>query len=353
MSWDALDFAVAAATVRRIALVLLALLVCGNAFAEKAALFSEHEILDVTLSGPVFRTIKDTRERTERPFVLSADGRDHKVMVRVRGKSRVKLCHFPPLRLKFSSQDTAGSVFEGQRKVKLVSHCNSGARATDAVLREYAAYRIFTLLSDASYQVRLLRIQYEDTESGSKRRGVGSPQYAFLLEPTAALGARVGGTRLTVPGVSLASLDDRQEALVYVFQYLIGNIDWSLARAEGDDRCCHNGDLIDLPHTRYVVPYDFDLSRFVHASYKSSRAAVRLRNVPYREYKGYCLPEATLRDALRAVTGKRNEILAVVEALPLLSARQSARSLDYLTSFFEKARDEEKLLQDFSRKCQS
>ncbi len=352
MSWDALDSAIAAVARTRVALFVLTLLACGHAGAETAALFSEREILDVTLSGPVFRTIKDARTRTERPFVLSANGENHEVMVRVRGKSRVKLCDFPPLRLRFSSRDTAGSVFEGQRKVKLVSHCNSGSRATGAVLREYAAYRIFTLLSDASYQVRLLRIQYDDTESNRKKWGVGSPQYAFLLEPTDALGARIGGTRLTVPGISLASLDDKQEALVYVFQYLIGNIDWSLVRATGDDNCCHNGELFDLPHTRYVVPYDFDLSRFVSARYKASRSSVKLRNVPYRAYQGYCLPDATLIEALRAVTAKRGDILAAVEALPVLSARESARSLEYLESFFEKARDEDKLLQEFSRKCQ-
>ncbi len=316
-------------------------------------LFEDPAVLEVRLSGPVLKTIKDTRQRSEFPFVLSAEGADHNVMVRVRGNSRVTLCSFPPLRLNFTASETASSVFAGQNKLKLVTHCSTKSRASNAVLREYAAYRIFNLLSDASYRVRLVRVRYEDPDSGTRKLGVGRPQYGFLLEPTATLAARIAATEVEVPGVTLGSLHDDQEALVYLFQYLIGNIDWSLVRADGDDKCCHNIDILDGTTRRFIVPFDFDRSRFVDAKYPAGDGASQPRIVRHREYRGYCTSREALANALRAIKAARADILSIVETLPGVEQKKNARTIRYLESFFKEAEDEQALLQKLERNCLS
>ena len=326
------------------------LLSLAGAQVNAEPLFEDHAILTVTLSGPVLRTIKDRGDRAESPFVLTVDGVNIDVKVKIRGNSRVLLCDFPPLRLNFPATGTADTTFAGQDKLKLVTHCDSGSRSTNSMLREYVAYRILNLLSDVSYRVRLLRIQYEDSKSSSSKFGIGVPQFAFLIESTDALAARLGGTPIEIPGVSLASLNDRQEALVYIFHYLIGNIDWSLVMSTVDDKCCHNGDLFDVGEWRYIVPFDFDLSNFVDARYRLTGSA-SLQKVRYRKYQGHCMPHAALRDGLREIKAKREDILALIEELPDMKPQATARSVRYLQEFFDKAEDEEKLLDSFEKRC--
>ena len=128
-------------------------------------LFGESGVLDVELAGPLGTLFADKHEpvREERAFTLATEGRELPIRVRIRGKSRVQLCTFPPLRLNFSGSDTADTAFDGQEKLKLVTHCRRSRYSQTDVLEEYAAYRIFNLLSDRSLRVRLLRIRYSDT----------------------------------------------------------------------------------------------------------------------------------------------------------------------------------------------
>ena len=73
--------------------------------------------------GPLAAAVSDKRNRAELPFILVVDGHKYSIKVRVRGKSRVRTCAFPPLRLNFSSIDTINTVFAVQDKLKLVTHC--------------------------------------------------------------------------------------------------------------------------------------------------------------------------------------------------------------------------------------
>ena len=93
------------------------------------------------------------------------------------------------------------------------------------LLEEYAAYRIFNVLTDRGYRARLMRVVYEDSEGGDRN---SSLQYAFFLESAAQLQRRLEARRVRTKGITLSSLDQDHAALVFVFQYLIANTDWSL-----------------------------------------------------------------------------------------------------------------------------
>lgn len=268
--------------------------------------------------------------------------------VRVRGRSRARVCRFPPLRLRFTPHDIEGSPFAGQDKVKLVTHCGGSRSAAANALEEYAAYRMFNLLSDASYRVRLLRISYADTDSGDDEPLL---QYGFLIEPSRQLAARIGGTPVKTEGVKLSSLDERQAAAMYVFQYLIANTDWSLAMAEDDDACCHNVDLFDDGSGWLAVPYDFDLAGLVNAKYARPDPSLRISRVTRRLYRGYCLSSIALADAVANVNRKRDEILAIVDELPGLSGKDRKSRRRYLERYFESAADEAALLDGFEKAC--
>ena len=83
--------------------------------ANAASLFEDNAVLQVNLSGPLSSLFDKEGGNEELPFVLRAGDIEHSVKVRVRGKSRRRLCSFPPLRLTFSEADTALSIFAGEK----------------------------------------------------------------------------------------------------------------------------------------------------------------------------------------------------------------------------------------------
>lgn len=327
---------------------LLAVLLLASGAGHATLLFEDDRILDVTLEGPVSKAINDTEKRRDYPFSLTVDGATIKIELRVRGVSRVQSCQFPPLRLDFSSGDTSETVFSGQRRLKLVTHCKKPADYEQNLLEEYAAYRIFSVLSDVSFRVRLLRILWVDSD---KPDADALRRYAFLIESGKALAERHDGSVLEVRRATKNYLDKTQAGLAFVFQYLIGNTDWGLVRAIGSELCCHNGVLVDIDGRHFYVPYDFDRAGIVNARYAKPDPSLRIRRVTVRRYRGYCMPGLDNRDALGAVTERRKEIYQVVSALEASTGRELKHVLAYLASFFEAASNEAGLLREFDRRC--
>ena len=325
---------------------LVALLALATS-ADPPLLFNSNAIVDVQLAGPMGTLMQKKRQRPELPFVLTANGIDHNLQIRVRGKSRLSVCSFPPLRLNFSQRDTSQTIFQDQDKLKLVTHCRSGSAAQVDTLQEYAAYRILNLITDISYRVRLLRITYADT---NKRRKP-STHYAFALESETDLAQRTGAGAVKVAGVSLNSLNKDHLALVFIFQYLVGNTDWSLATASEEDVCCHNGNILNKGSQRYYVPYDFDLTGLVNAKYAYPDPKLRIRKVSQRLYRGFCLPSETTQNALDRIKSHHAEILNTLRTLPELSQNEIDASVRYLNQFFSRAENEKKLLSHFAPYC--
>jgi len=312
-------------------------------------LFEDDAILAVDLTGPISALIDEKKNRMELPFVLRVDGVEHRIKVRVRGKSRMRVCDFPPLRLGFSKDDPEETAFAGQGKLKLVTHCKNNASANADMLEEYAAYRIFNLISDVSYRVRLVEITYRDTDGRMKETTF--VRKGFFIESAAELADRTGGEPVEVSGVSLNSLDEEQAAAVFVFQYLIGNTDWSLVTADADDTCCHNVDLFDIEALRFAVPYDFDLSGFENAPYARPDSSIGIRKVTQRRYRGYCISSGALTGAINAIVGRKDDILGTLAQVPGLPEKNIEAGTKYLGKFFDQAENVSKLERSFERRC--
>jgi hypothetical protein len=317
--------------------------------AAASPLFERDEVIEVELIGPMHSLLGSKKNRAEFPFVLRSGGETLDIEVRLRGKSRLELCSFPPLRLDFEPGRPRQGPFVGQDKLKLVTHCRDGRRAQTDAIEEYLAFRIFGLLTEVGYRVRLLRIAYSDTEGRVETNSQG--RFGFVIEPLDGLAERVGGVVLEIGGVALSRLDPEHAALVYVFQYLIGNTDWSLVAPEQEEVCCHNGDLLDIGGAVNYVPYDFDLAGIVNARYAKPLPQMRLRSVRQRRYRGFCTEPETLRSAIRQVNARRNDIHEIIRSAPGLSEKDAEDIMDYLETYFERARDEDKLLRSFERAC--
>lgn len=317
--------------------------------ADASSLFEDDTVLPITLNGPLGAVMKDKKNREELDFTLGADGIEHQVKVRLRGKSRVRVCRFPGLRINFPKDKVAGTVFAGQNKLKLATHCADKKSARANVLEEYAAYRIFNLISDIGYRVRLVEVTYTDAD---KRAGENTfTRYGYLIESAQELAKRQGGEIMEVTSVRRGDFNSEHAALVFVFQYLIGNTDWSLVRNPEDEFCCHNGDIFDIGPDRYVVPYDFDLSGLVDAWYAKPDASLRIRSVTKRLYRGYCVAPGAVETALRDIAALESNILDTIRQVPGFTEEDIENALEYLGEFFEKTKNVGKLARSFENRC--
>jgi hypothetical protein len=312
-------------------------------------LFADDAVIELSLEGPLKATFADREVRQPRPFSLRMGAADVPVQVQVRGKSRTRICAFAPLRLDFGPDGAAGTVFAGQGRLKLVLPCHDSDPAEGDVLEEYAAYRIFNLLSDLSYRVRLAHIRFVDTDEPDA--GPLMVRHAFLLESDGELSARAGLPEARMPAVRRSELAADQAALVFIFQYLVGNTDWSLVAAKGEDLCCHNLRLFGAAPPLYAVPYDFDLVGLVNARYAKPDPSLKIRDVRRRRYRGYCIDPGALEAALAHIRARQDVILAVSRSLPLLDESQLEAQARYLESYFEQAGDAPQLLEQFVEQC--
>ena len=333
------------------------LLLISSALAGPAAaspLFEDDSVLEVRLSGPLRTIVREKKEpeRVEYPFVLKVGDAELPVDVRVRGKSRTIVCPFPPLRLDFKSEAVTGTVFDGQDKLKLVTHCRSDNESYENnILEEYTAYRIFNAISDIGYRVRLLRIHYEDTDG--RLRDLDRPYYGVLIESDEELARRTSSAVVKREGVPYSRLNEEHTARFYVFQYLIGNFDWSFVIAEDADSCCHNVDLVEKDEQLFGIPYDFDFSGLVNARYTSVPESIGIKRATQRVYRGYCkLPIEKVAVAFDEIVALRDEIMEIVANSPVAGDEDTDSRVRYIGYFFEQAlEDREEILEEFDGDC--
>lgn len=257
------------------------------------------------------------------------------VGIRTRGNFRHKsdICPFAPLRLAFSKKQTEGTVFEGSKKLKLVTHCRNGAaRYTQSLLREHLAYRILNRLTDQSFRVRLLEITYVDSTDG---KTVDS-NYGFLIEHRNQLAKRIGLDVNKAESAEIDQLSPGHTNLVSLFQYLAGNTDFSPIRGPEGDMCCHNHVLFGSERGNILsIPYDFDMSGIVDAAYAVPNARFGIRSVKTRLYRGRCVNNGEIEKSIAAFLAKRDDIYALVTEPDWFSKGSRRQTLRYLDEFYD------------------
>jgi hypothetical protein len=258
------------------------------------------------------------------------------------------------LRLDFNRKQVEHTVFSGQDKLKLVTHCQDRRSAYDQyVLQEYLIYRTYNLLTDLSFRVRLARITYVDTD------GERDPltRHAFLIESDEHVAARNGLELVRLKTISPAKVDPLQLSLLEVFQYLIGNTDWSAFRYEiGKDECCHNTLPIGRPSGWVVpVPYDFDIAGIITTRYANHLYGPQERfgitSVRQRLYMGSCDSEPYL-DHVRAIFEQRKDMIhALYREQPDLEPKIVEETLQYIDEFYEVIEDRRRVNRELVRNC--
>jgi len=297
-------------------------------------LFESHDIIDMTLTYDINTFRKDKGDdRAYHKALLSykdENGTLHRfnVEIKARGKLRRTFlnCLVPPYKLKLDPKQIAGTLFEGQQSIKLVTHCKTRPSGfEDFYIQEYLVYRTFNLLTPLSFKVRMVHFTYIDSAQHNKP----FTQTAFFLENYNRLCERAGAENPKTKSIELTKTDPVAATLVSVFQYMIGNTDWSI-------RSGHNVQWVtfkDKPGY-FPVPYDFDLSGIIDASYARPDERFPIRSVRERYFRGHTRDLALFYKIFAQFRAHKEEIIQLYRHFPLISDKIRNKSINYIEEFY-------------------
>jgi len=249
--------------------------------------------------------------------------------VRVRGNFRKQPanCDFPPLRLKFEKEERENTIFENTKNIKMVTHCQTNIPDYEQyVMQEYLIYKLYNILSDFSYKVRLLKVTYLDTQDSDYK----IEKYAFFIEDDEDMADRLNGNILEIESVDPKNIDQEYYLLISFFEYLIINTDWSVP-------IVHNVTLLSIDYFKppLPVPFDFDWSGFINIPYEIPTTSGLKTRIPERIYKGPCVKTRDLKKIAKLFKSKKQEIFDLYYDFLYLDTEYKAETLQNIQIFYE------------------
>jgi hypothetical protein len=336
--------------------ILFAVLLFLPAFAvaDDSPLFSSDTPLDLLFEFPV-RTI--VRKAESRPVVEGSvsyadeSGQPTRIELTMttRGKSRLELCQFPPLSADFKKQQRKGTLFAGQKKLKIATLCKNNDTYLRYLLQEYGIYRAFNALTEKSFRVRMINATYRDLEGKQKDLTAS----AFFIESDDEVADRLGMQTQDVSIINPPQLDPEHASLSALFQYLVANTDWSSLRGPGEEGCCHNGKVLVRPGSAsgwLVIPYDFDQSGIINTKYSMPADGLGIRSVRQRIYRGRCLHLDKLDSVIALFNARRANIEAALLPAELQGKFRNA-TVEYIDEFYRIINDPAQRMEQIESRC--
>jgi len=312
-------------------------------------LFESDSILEITISGNVKELLNDRSDQPkDHPMNISykeEDGSEISLIadLKTRGHFR-KLsgnCDYPPLQVNFTKNEALkSSIFKGQNKLKLVMPCSGD----EYVVREWMVYKLYNLITPYSFKARIVKVTLNNTKSNK----ISKPFYGILLEDEDQMAKRNGGISVT-----RKMLPNRTEPNSFltmaVFQYLIGNTDWSVQYMQNIKLVA--SDSLSVP---VAVAYDFDHSGMVNAPYAKPAEELLMGSVRERRYRGYCIVDMKTFDPVIALYNKlKPAVYSIYKECTLLDEKDIKSTLKYLDEFYETINDPKKVKSEFGYPCDS
>lgn len=326
----------------------------AQSYAQNDPLFMSDEPLAITIEMPLDIIIRDADSKPVLDGTMKfrdTDGSNATIQISMttRGRSRLAYCRFPPLKLNLKRKQAKGTLFDGQNKLKIVTHCRDGGSHQRYLRQEFGIYKAYNVLTDFSFRVRWITVTYKDSE-GKRDDEVHD---AFFIESNREVGERHGRERVMENRISSAALDPVESSRYVLFQYLVANTDWSMIKGPGEEGCCHNGKVLRVAGTTanwVVLPYDFDQAGLIKTKYALPAEALRIRSVRQRLYRGRCRHNSQL-DATIALFNERREAMDKHLVPKELSEREQERARDYVDDFFVVTNDPKKKQKKLLEAC--
>ena len=313
-----------------ICLLANSLLAAGQAPVDSIKFFTDDKIIDMTLTTDIRKLQSEKRLGVYQDASVVCRFPDSTVIseairVGARGHYRRENCNIPPIMVNFHNPTSPKLNQLG--RLKLVIGCGTANEDEQLILKEYLAYKIYNMLTEKSFRVRLLKVNYGD----SRNRMKPFSQYAFLIEDDADLAARNGCVKKDIDVTSSERTDRATMTMVAIFEYMISNGDWSVLN--------HNLKLMYDKNNQsalpFAIPYDFDHSGFVNAGYALPDESLGTETVTERVYRGHARNMEELQAVLEIFRKQRENINSLIMNFTLLKERTRKETVEYLDDFYK------------------
>ena len=315
----------------------------GHEFNEANLLFQNETPISMKWSYSDKDMRKQTNDSTFLDCVLSYQQEDGtwdslEVQVRARGNWRKENCFLTPVKVRIKKEQREGTLFEGNKELKMVLPCRNNDQGQDYVLKEYMAYKIYEPVSPFHFKTRRVALEFTD-DRGKKAKSYQLE--AFFIEDTKEVADRCNAKRLR-RSVHPQQQDDYTSAQSDFFQFMIANTDFSLAYQ-------HNAKLLFVEGMRTIpVPYDFDMSGFVNTNYavvsQIQGEQLPIDRVTDRLFRGYKRPPGVFEQVRDHYLSQKDAIMAKAEALQpeFRDPKQYEEARDFLLEYFAILQDKAK-----------
>lgn len=278
----------------------------------------------------------------------SADSMTRDIRLRTRGIFRNAECYYAPLELNFKDAGFGYSDLDSIRKIKLVPQCKPDTESEKNVLIEYLIYKMYSAMTDTSFRVRLLTVNYIDSE---KRRKPFT-QFGFFIEPTQMLAGRTNSVEIESRALNQKTIYPHMIDRVAIFNYMIGNFDWAVPNQ-------HNIKtfkplVFESVYLATAVPYDFDFTGLVDAEYAVPDDKITgTTSIRERIFLGVCRSREVYQKDLDEFLEKKDEFYGLINEFPYLNAKQKKNMIYYLDTFYEQCTGKQKILNVFLKSCKN
>ena len=301
--------------------------------------FTDEGIIDMTLTTDIRKLQNEKGEDVFQDATVTCRFPDSTVIeepitIAARGHFRREFCNIPPIMINFSNASSPKLSPLG--KLKLVIGCGVTGNDEQLLIREWLAYKIYNLLEEKSFRVRLVRVNYRD-----KRTKVRAfSQYAFLIEDDKDLAERNGCIKKPKAAYLTEGTDRATMTKVAIFEYLISNGDWSVPHNHNIRLIYEKNNPAALP---YAVPYDFDHSGFVNANYAAPNELLGTESVTQRVYRGFPRTMDELQKTLEVFRTKKEAIFALVNNCTYLQSRDKKELVNFIEAFYKTISDKKQV----------
>jgi hypothetical protein len=261
-------------------------------------------------------------------YKSKTDSVSRNIKLKTRGIFRNQYCTFSPIELNLKKADFGYSDLDKITKLKLVPECKFGSENASYVLREYLVYKLFNVFTDTSFRVRLLNINYVDTEK--KRKPIR--RYGFFIEPMEGLAERLNCVQINSLNLNQKSIYPRLMDRIAIFNYMIGNYDWAVP---GQHNIKVLKSLTDASGSYLIaLPHDFDWTGLVNPDYAIPAENIGTKTVRERIFEGVCRTKETYQKDLRTFVIKKDELYKEINDFPYLSKSEKKDMTGYLDEFY-------------------
>jgi len=318
----------------------------------KSILFNNLAPLNIELKVNKKSLLKDVKENPHYHQVVvkyqdSVEGlKECNFEISTRGNFRKnpQNCNSPPLKLSIPDEiSKSSSLFCGQNKIKLVLPClQESEKSQECLILEYLVYKTYELFTNVSYRTRLVNIAMIDSAKENHAQNFTG----FFLEETEQLAKRNNGKVLKLKRFHPEKVDRSQMTFLAVFQYFISNTDWSV-------QAMHNIKLIFIQDQTIplAIPYDFDWSGIVNASYAIPAPQLEIKSVRERLFRGYERSMEEYEPVIKLFNDKKQEIFNLYKNCEWLSERTKESTIKYIDEFYEIINSPKLVEREFIKNC--